>query len=411
MATETTADETEAEQEEELAWAVQTPTTRLSGTPKEVIFSGDINGSIEQTGNSFGVVWEDPELVTGEIWENTERGDTTADVVDDDTARPTDYRLADSTHERINTMDVEGETFLTTGENGPNSYQETDTIEEDRLLVWYNGLTGQRIGRVLDFNGRPFARWVDNDDGSSYLLKGLYQCADGWRDAKGSERGKMASSGKAPRVARAPILRNRVEYEEGEGDESGSATLLDEAKDISVLVDMSDAPSGNGYRAHLFDADDFADEFDAVDADIPRNDAGYVADEIDSELDMPYSGLADEVLEQAEYGMNMYTGEGWQDEPSAWEPQSTSEVESFGIAADDGDEQDDGGLSAEHEQFVTEVVGEVKGSGMTPDEMFNGGLEGLIGKYSSNFSTVPDADTIREAVYAEVSHLDVNDLE
>jgi hypothetical protein len=220
----------------------------------------------------------------------------------------------------------------------------------------------------------------------------------------------MADNGKAPRVVRPPILRQRVEVTENDEGNVEDATLLEEAADQRIMISMSTAPSGRGYRAHVFDADDFEDEFGSLDADA-TNDAGYV--EADSELDMPYTPAADQILEEAEYRMNMHTGDGWQNEPSSWEPQSTSEVSSFGVAADSGDsdDEDPDGLTAEQEQFVREVVDELKGTGMTPEEAFDGGLEGLIGKFSDQFERVPDADDLRAEIYGRVAHLDSDELE
>lgn len=403
-----TAD-TDAEDRIEYAWASQTPHTRIRGTRKGIIYAGRLDDTLEQNDSSFGIIVEDPEVVEGTLWVNQEKADdgTTADGVDDDQPRPTDYRIADP-DDRDTTI---ANGALVTNENGPNTYDEADGFEEDTVVIWYNGLTGQRLSRLLDFNGRPYSRWVQNDDGSYYLIKGLYQAADGWRENP-DDRGRMAQNGKAPRCVRAPILRDRVEIEYDDDGNVEDATLhdADEIEGTETLIDMSRAQSGRGYRLHAFDAAEFADEFGNHSAEIPRNDSGYVKNDIESELDMPYTTAADEILEQAGYRMHMFTGDGWQDEPDNWSPQSTSEVGTFGISTDDGADDADG-LTAKQEQFVREVVDEVSGSGMTPEEMFEGGLAGLVGKYSGQFDRVPDVDVVREEVYQRVAHLDTDDLD
>lgn len=397
------ADDADTEQVE-YAWASQTPTTRIAGTPVGLVYAGRLDDSVRQNDTSYGLVLEDPEVVTGSLWVNQEKTEdgTTADGVDEDQSRPTDYRIVDE--EDRNTTVANG--ALVTDENGPNTYDQADEIEEDRVIVWYNGMSGERLSRVLDFNGRPFARWTDDD----YLVKGLMQPAEGWRGANGEKRREMKDEGKAPRVARAPILRQRVEIEYDDDGNVAEATLLEDPREQRVLIDMSRFQGGRAYEIHVFDADEFEDEFGSLDAELPRED-GYVND-VESELDMSYTPAADDILEQAEYRMHMFTGEGFQNEPSSWSPQSTSEVGSFGVSADAGTSDGDGdGFTAAQEQFIREVVDEVKGTGLTPDEAFDSGLEGLIGKFSDDFDRVPDADDVRGEVYRRVSHLDPSDLE
>lgn len=398
----------EADTEEERVeypWVSETPTTRIIGTPKGLIYSGRLDDSRKQNSNSYGVILEDPEVVTGSLWQNQEKPEdgTTADGVDEDESRPTDYRVVDE-DDRDTTI---ANGALVTGEEGPNTYDEAEEFEEDAVIVWYNGMSGERLARTLDFNGRPFASWTDD----GYLVKGLYQVADGWRDADSSGKRQMKDDGLAPRVARAPILRQRTEYEWSDDGDLEDATLLDEPKDQRVLIDISRFQGGRGYEVHVLDADEFEDEFGSLDAELPRTDDGYVDRELESdgiELGMPYTAAADEILEQAGYSVHMYTGDGWQDEPDDWSPQSTSEVGEFGVSASSGDAE---GFTPKQQQFVDETVGELKGSGMTPEEMFDGGLAGLIGKFSGQFDVVPDVEDVRESIYAEVSHLDVDDLD
>jgi hypothetical protein len=405
-------DGTDEEQQENTAWASVTPDARFTGTPKELIYAGELSDTAAQPDDSYGVVLEDVEIIDAALWVNDEKPDdgTMADFVSDETPTPTDYRITDALDPIPNTNEVGGETFLMTGEEGPSNYVMADeqSIDGD-VIVWFNGLTGQRLARTLDFNGRPFARWVRNDDGSHYLIKGLYQSAEGWRDARGKERGQMADEGLAPRTARAPLLRWSVANEYADGN-IVSASLRDEPQSPTVLFDMQQ--QGRGYRLYLADADVFEAEYGSLDADLPM-DGDYVDSSAEGMLDMPYHPQADEVLEEAGFSMHMYTGEGWQDEPSGWTPQSTSEVSSFGIAADgdDGDAADEEGFTAKQRQFITEIADALAGSGMTPDEMFDGGVAGLVQKHNAQFDSVPDAGEVEAELYARVAHLDPSELD
>lgn len=407
--TESQSAEADEEEREEFAWASQTPTTRVSGVPTGIIYAGDLSDSVAQNDTSFGLVLKNVDVEVGELFANEARdGGTVKDVVDEESTVPTDYRIADP-DDKDASFDRDGK--FQTEEEGTvdgelaDTYVEADGVDEDEIIIWYNGLSGQRLGRVLDFNGQPYARWTDD---GNYLIKGLYQCANGWREARGSDRGDLARAGKAPRVARAPILRWSVEHEYDDEGDITSTTLHDEPQSPRILVDVSRAQNGRGYRLNVFDAEQFEDEYGSLDADLPLNDDGYVDD--DTQIDWNYDPAADDVLDEAGFRMHMYTGDGWPEEPENWEPSSTSEVGSFGIntSSDDGGE---GGLTAEETQFVREVTEDLKGTGMTPEERYSGGLAGLVGKHQDGFSSAPDVDAIEEAVFAEVAHLDVDDLE
>jgi hypothetical protein len=415
-AADTEADEAADDAEQPTPWVNQTPDSRISGVPTEMVYADRLDDSTEQNDSSFGIVLEDPSVERGSLWVNDAKDadGTTAEGTDDDEPRPTDYRVTDGDSPTASVSEVRGETVLTTGEDGPSSYGEAESIAEDEVIVWFNGLSGQRISRILDFNGRPFATWHADDD-EPYLMKGLYQSAEGWEDY--DKRSALADDDKAPRVARAPILRQRVTVEYDDDGNVADAMLADEADAQRVLVDISAKEVGRytQYRAHVFDADGFADAFGSTDAALPRDDDENVVDDIDSEMDMPYTppSAADDIMEQAGYSMHMYTGDGWQDEPSNWQPSSTAGVGSFGVSADSGSGGDDetDGFTAAQQQFIEEVVGELKGTGMKPEEAFDGGLEGLIGKFADDFDRVPDAEDVRAEVYTRVAHLDTEDLE
>jgi hypothetical protein len=392
-------------EEEQLAWAQQTPTTRIKGVPRGIIFGGTLDSSVAQNGptatgdrsSGFGIVFEDVEVITGTLFENTERdGDDGLTESTDDHGRPTDYRIADP-DDRDATI-VKGS--LTTDENGPNVYDESDAVSDEQTIVWYNGMAGERISRALDFNGLPYARWTDD----GYLVKGLYQAAEEWRGANTDQRQEMKQNGLAPRVARVPVLR----WDDAVTDEDAP----------EVLVDISRYRGGRGYEAHVFDAEAFEEEFGDLETpveDIERDD--YYQLETDAEFDWRFAEDADEVLDELEIGMRMYTGEGFQDEPADWSASYSSGTGDFEVETSTI-ERDERGLTKEQANFVEMVVGEMQSNedahGKTPNQVFRGGLEGLIERNVEAFDVVPSGDTvetIRRAVYEGVEWLDAEDLD
>lgn len=378
---------------EQFAWASQTPTTRIAGEVAGLIYAGNLSDTVEQNDTSFGVVLRDPTVVNGTLFVNEQKDDdgTMEDAVDEDSTVPTDYRVADPTDEDANIVKgaLSTEEKSTVDGDRANVYEEADGFDEDEIIVWYNGMSGQRIGRTLDFNGLPFARFTDD----GYLVKGLMQPADGWRGANSDKRRQMARNGKAPRVARAPILRFRVD-DDGNLSDEGSR---------EVLIDVSRYQGGRTYEAHVFDAAAFADEHGNHSADFDSDD--------EAELEWVYDENADDVLDQAEYAMSPYTGDGWQDEPAGYESPRTG----TGDFTVDSEVPDDEEIEEQYDEFADMVVGEMEGNealhGQTPADAFRGGIEGLIGRNSEAFHVPPESDTIRQAVYERIDWLDVDDLE
>lgn len=388
----TTEGETEDVERTVRAWASQTPVTRIEAEVTDVIFAGGLGDT--QTGSSFGVVLQSPEVVTGELFVNQVKPEDglTAEGVPEGHSRPTDYRIVD-TDDRGTTV---ANGALVTGEEGPNTYDEGEAIAEDEIIVWYNGLSGERIARVLDFNGRPFARWTDD----GYLIKGLFQVAEGWRGGNSEQRKALKNDGRAPRVARLPILREDV-------------------KGQRLLFDMTRYRGGRGYEIHVFDAEAFEDEFGSRDfptADIERDDRYQLV--ADSELDMPYSEDADDVLVETfgpevdeidptpEFFMSMETGAGWQDRPEG-ATTAASGTGDFEVSVDQGSDEQ---IQAQYARFADMVASEIA-EGLTPDEAYDGGLESVIGKNAEAFHVVPSANDVRPLIYERVPWLDADDLE
>lgn len=405
--------EGDADAEQTRPWASMTPESRIEGTPRELIYSGDLNE--EQNDTSFGLVLENPSVVRGTLFRNTEKpSDGTTDDAVEDQPRPTDYRIADP-DDRDTTI-VKGS--LTTGENGPNVYDEADGFDEEEILIWFNGMSGQRISRVLDFNGRPFARWTD----SGYLIKGLYQAANGWRDANSDQRSNMAQNGQAPRVVRFPVLRNSVDVTRNSDGEVTDATLLDEPEDFEILIDLTRYRGGRGYELQAFEADGFEAEFGSKDVpteDLDRDD--YYNIQADSVLDMPYTNGADEILDQVAADVDsesiqvaadlfvMETGDGWQDKPEGAE--TGTESTSFDVEPDHGGSSD-GGMTLQEQEFAfAEQTAGALPHGKDPAETYEGGLEGLVERNADKFDGEPDIEHIREEVYAQTKWLDLDDLQ
>jgi hypothetical protein len=385
-ATQSTTEDADEDERIERAWVSQTPTTRLAGTVTDIVYSGDLSGDEKQNDTSFGIVLQDPEVVDGSLWVNQVKVDdgTTADGIDDDGPRPTDYRVVD---EDDNSTTIANGALVTDETHG--TYDEADGFDDDEILVWYNGMAGERIGRTLDTNGLPFADYTDD---GSYLVKGLLQPAEGWRDARGDKRREMKDNGLAPRVARIPILR-------------------DDAADERVLIDISRYQGGRAYEAHVFDAAAFEDEFGSMDAPLVRNDSGYVEDS-ESEFEFQYNDGADDVLDEHEVSMRMFNGEGFADEPSGFEPSGSEAGGELVIEADTTGVTDEQ-IAEQYDTFVQTVVDALP-DGQTPNGAFDGGLEGLIDSKSSWFHEVPEGETvedIRADIYAQTEWLSVDDVQ
>lgn len=370
-------------------WASATPGIRLRGSIEDIIYSGDVTAT--QNDSSYGVVVSSPSLVTGDLYRNQIKPEdgTTADGVGEDQSRPTDYRIADTDDRAVT---VANGCLISEEENAPNVYDPADGFEEDEVLIWFNGMSGERISRVLDFNGRPFVRFNDEGD----LVPGLYQATEAWRNEP-ERRSELADKDLAPRTARYPVLR------EGTDD---------------VLIDLSRYRGGRGYEVHVFDAEEFEDEFGSLEHDIDEIDRDdYHGLETDSEFEMQWSPVDEAhdrlatLIEEEDIDVDsvedlfyLERGDPWIAEESTG---TGSGLDTADVSVDAGDEET---IEEQHDQFADMIVDELP-DGMTPDEAYDGGLEGLIGRNADSFHVTPDADDVRERVYANVAWLDVEDLE
>ncbi len=350
------AEETGAEQaeeeREEFAWLNQTPTTALSGVPVGMIYAGSLSQHEEQNGTSFGIVLEDVEVTEGDLYRNADKPED-GFTKGDDEKRATDYRVVDVDDRDTTTVNAGDQTFVT--DRSGASFEPAESFDEDRVIAWYNGMSGQIIARTLDFNGRPYAEY--KDDG--YLMKGLFQFPAGWRN----DRSACLDAGRKPRVARVPILRPEADGER-------------------VTITIGRYNGGRMYEAHVYEGDTQDEE---------------------AEFDMRYAEDADDVLAEEGVSMSLYHGDGWQDRPANAE----ASADDFNIEVDAaGGVEDTDGLTSAQEAFVESTVNALEGTDLTPAEAFNGGLNGLM----ETHGVAGDVEEIREAIYANASHLNEDDL-
>jgi hypothetical protein len=418
MAEPDTEDADSEESYEQRPWLNIAPTSRIRGQVVDVFTPQGIDNDEAQTDSSYGIVLRNPEAVVGELFVNEAKpdGDLTREQVDDDSSNPTDYRLIDpddseATFSRDGSLKT-GEESTIDGETA-NTYEE-GSIEEDEVLLWVSGLAADRIVRSLDFNGRPYAR--DTENGPVY---GLFQKHEDWES--GADFGELASQGKAPRLARPPIL--RPDYDASDNEDASS-----------VLIDLT--REGRGYRGHVFDAEAFIEETGSVDTPTDELPTGRYGIEMDARLDYRQADWdeAREVIEAQDWDpMSMaYEGDGW----------GSFNAESYGTGSGDGgsdsmtvststvddDSQNDGSGSGqstaptgdgEQDTVAVEAIVEAMRSnedlhGLTPQEALDGGVSGFIESNASEWMEPPTGDRrddIERRIYEEISWLDVDELE
>lgn len=362
MTAQMTQEQDTEEEREHFAWANQTPTTRISGIPKGLIFAGSLSEHEEDTGTSFGVIFEDPKVEEGQLFRNADKDEDGLTVLEEDDdgeplRRATDYRIVDTDDRGTTTVEVDGETFVTDNHEESNQYETADSFEDDTVIVWYNGMSGQIVGRALDFNGLPYAEYKD----TGYLVKGLLQFPEGWRDNKTQH----TDVGRLPRVARAPILRPDIEGER-------------------ISIEIGRWNDGRMYEA-------------------------TVTDESGEEIEIRYAQDADEVLDDEEVRMHLHHGDFWQDRPANAEVDPDSfdvEVEHEEVSVDS-----DGLLPVEASfaQAVVQTLEDLgEDSGQTPETMFTGGL---ADKAEQQGVPTDNIEEIRRTIYESTSYLDASDID
>lgn len=388
------ADTDEAEEYEARSIANQSPTTRICVYPTELFTPQSINRDDAQNSDSFGLVVEDVEVVIGDAFENTAREDgPIAQVVDEGSTSATDYRIADA-NDKDASFDREGN-FQTDEESrvgGELANTYTEGSIDGETTIYYNGRSGNRIARTLDFNGRPFAK--TNDDG--YFTGGLYQVHSEWRNYE--QRTKLSNEGKAPRVVREPRLRDDVRGE-------------------PLLIDVSRLDEGRGYEMHVFWADEFVEEFGSDDAsldELERNQYGGF--KTDAELDFPVNDNASQIISDEDIYVAPYDGEGWESITDESLPSGSSTTDFTVSTSVGGDTTED--PQDQYTEITSMMVDTMEDTeaahGMEPSAVFDGGIEGVLDANRDAFTQFPDdgqVDAIRRDVFAQVPWLDVETLE
>ena len=424
----------------------QHATTVVEGDIVDIVTGADIDGGVEQTGSSFGVVFENP-TVAGDtsVWKNRDipdgfstvsefndtiklaaadeddyiRGteateaniqaarerlvdggfipDTDAEIdvsyspqdgmtatVDgeDIAAGGTDYKIADTSDSRTEEQEVGGEILGVDVGGGTYGAEKLDDFDADRIMVWYGGMAGQFIGRGLDFNGQPFSRWTDE----GYLIKGLFQVPIGWRGDADLEQYDDVPTTDHKELATDLGRKPRVVR----------PPILREDIDGRVFVAIGRYNGGRMNEVHIGRAmDSYDDMFESLRAnDEPEYDS----------FDMKYDAEADERIATAFDNpaelLALYTGEGWASEPA--------NAQSFGESDGDSDggsfdiETDDSGVehpTDEEDTFAQMVSEKLAGTGVeNVDDAFDDGLEGLVESNADNFDNEYDVGAIRELV-------------
>lgn len=396
MAQQTTAaDETADTEDDETEYEVTPnlniqPTVRLKATLKDLSYGGRLGSDYEQNDTTSILELTDIDVIEGTVFENDikEADGTTADAIDDDDPRPTDYRIVDVDDQSAN---AKGDFLFTNEQFG--DYTEVDEISENGVIsLWLNGMSGQRSMRSLDFNGSPFASYTDQGS----IVKGLLQVADGWRDASSKQKKEMVQDDKAPRVTRPTILR-------------------EDCVDRELVIDMGRLNSGRGYELNIFYADQMEEDI-GVDGDIDelRNDMGWV--EADYLVTPQFTDFdeADEIINENGISFSFFHGEGWEDEPENAETTAADFDVSVGGGDDSNEETvDEDGFTDSQLTFIEAVANAMKGTGSTPNEFYSeeGGLMAIIEKNTDQFDVTPDVEEVREELYSRLQYLDVADMD
>lgn len=462
----TEAESADADNDTDEGWDIypqvtQHPHTIIVGEEvADVRFGGTLDSGTENTGHNVGVVFKNPTVARGTLWQNREVPDgfdSAADFnavartatfdnyangveITDDAREEAQERIEEALDEEIDfdaddayqnlrlavdykvadpddrdfdrkSIEVDGEEHVSGISVGSDEFasEQADEFDEDYVMVWYRGISGQFIMSALDFNGRPSARF--KEDG--YLVKGLMQHPLGWFDrdtenypdlVETTDRRKLASQnelGRPPRVARPPVLRDDIGGEE-------------------VFVEIDRYEGGRMLSSTVayndFDGDDYEDATVIEPRYEGAGDPPTPEDVLVETFDLDGEADISEVYE-------LYHGDGWQPEPDGaffgtgdGDEESGSSGGSFDAPSVSDDEVDHPTESeVEFGQMIAEVIA---GTGVDPDEegalTLNGedmDLEGAVGTNASQFGVTPDVSAIRRVVYENTSHLDTDDLE
>ena len=378
------------------------PHTRLACEEiEDVVISVEDGRYDEYTGTSVGVVVSNPTAAKGTIYRNSEVDyDTYETAVGakmqsddlDQNVSSTDFKLADPEDDMTTEKSYDGTVRAIEVGSGSFDAEVVDSFDVDTAIIWFNRVSGQVIGRALDFNGIPFARYTDD----GYLVKGLLDVPLGWRsqdrnapvDDPGSQAARRTLAkddgfGRPPRWAR-PIVQR--------ADTVGESVFFEVER------------SGQSYITNAYFNDFEGDNVEEATPIEPRYEAE--ADDILAEV-------FEDTTPEGIYAL--YHGEGWQNDlgDNSDAEAATSGAGSFDIAPEDDEaastaEQD--GLTDAEEQFAERVVETIAGSNRTPDEALKQGFEGTIGANAEMFEGTPNTEGVREHIYENSEHLDAESM-
>lgn len=460
---------TEDESESEFTYypqVTQHPTSIIEGDIVDIVTGADIDGDKEETGNSFGVVVEDPTVRGGSLWRNSnipdgfsstaefndalrvaingddmdyvrgqevtdefieEARERVAEVLgdvedwsdvdyDENRAKGTDFKVAnEDDRDSEVSYDQNGDTKGIDVGGGTFEADFVDEFGADRVMVWYGGMAGQFVGRGLDFNGMAFARYTDPDDGDlPYLVKGLFQVPLGWRgDADIEQYGGDA----VETTDRSKLAKSEDNGGLGRPPRVARPPVLRDDIDGRAFIAIGRYKGGNMHQVEVGRAMDDYDEL--MDALLEDEDT----DDIYDAIDMKYDQSADEVL-NAEFDSpasiyGLYHGEGWM--PEEEETQDALESGDGDGGSFNTPDVDIDGDSVEHPteqevEFAEGIAEKIAGTGVSPDEEIfptedgNVDLEGIVGEREDEFNVSPDVDSIRRIVYQNAAHLSEEDL-
>jgi hypothetical protein len=335
---------------EEFPWAAVAPNTIFGGQITRLFYSGDPTAA--QNDNDFGIEIQDPHIVEGTVFENRERGDVPAHADDADLQSSLDYLIASEDDDQT-TLDTHNGDVIGV-DTGDRTFPGTpsDFADSDTIVLWVGNLAGQFLGRTLDVNGRPSAKYTDD----GYIVKGLYQYPEGWWDADSSQRRDMVRGDHAPRAARYPVLRTDVV-----GD------------DVYFRMDRD----GSINRLDLYWSEEGA----------------VMADE-EERLDGRYSeDTVAETLSERDITMHMEHGDGWADEPASVRGRVLKEDTAFDVDVGAAVGEYDGPLTDAQRSFADTVVSALEAEGIASlDALRDGFLADQAGKPSNASELGIDAD-------------------
>jgi len=363
------------------------------------------------TGHNVGVVFKNPEVTDGYVWQSRDipdgfstireyndavqlaNADMDQDYVDgnevtEDTVGAAISALEDAGYDPGDAEMVSGTDYKVVGEGanteikefrdevigvdvggGTFDAEQGDTFDEEHVMVWYGGIIGQFLIRTLDFNGLVFANF--NQDGE-YLNKGILQVPEGWRN----NRDKCLSENFYPREARPIVLRPELDGTRAE-----------------IRMSWNDADGRRNYDGVFVDGEELS----------LRN----AYDEGDEYPDAVIEDTLD--VDEAYHAYSLYHGEGYDDVPATFTEPSTetdSSGGSFDIGAGSDDTDEPEGLTDMESQFVDMVVDQLAASGVdslgASEMMFLNGTEdfsGLVTHNADEFDTeAPSVDMMLDAV-------------